>query len=291
MATLQIREGHDTGRVFTLDEEVYLGRCPEGIDPRRFLPLPDGEVSRRHARISRTQTGYQIEDLGSTNGTQVGNEALPPKQPRPLKDGDEIRISSTLLVFREYESSAMIDTGRPPLGAPAGGGVFSRHPRPGRSHLRLNDKGLGEMSVMLDASQSILQKFEADKREDVTLVKALRRLQAMTQVSIALGAVDDREQLMQKIMDNIFDIFPGAEGAFVLLKDRETEELVPVAQMDRSSGAAGGEDIALSRTIIDQVVANRQAILSVDVQGDQRLRHRSRYAISRCRASCVRLCW
>lgn len=272
MATLQIREGHDTGRVFALDEEVYLGRCPEGIDARFFLPLPDGEVSRRHARISRTGKGYQIEDLGSTNGTRLGDKPLPPKQPRPLKDGDEIRISSTLLVYREHESSAIIDTGGIRTTARAGRGVFGRHPTPDRSNLRLNDKALGEMSVILDASQSILKKLDVDKREDPTLAKALRRLQAMTQVSVALGAVDDREQLMQKVMDYIFDIFPGAEGAFVLLMDQEKGELVPVAHGSRFPDKSDSNEVAISRTIVDQVVTNRQAILSIDAQGDRRFK-------------------
>jgi len=268
--TLQIREGHDTGRVFRLDEEVYLGCCPEGIDARVFLPLPDGEVSRRHARIFRKGNGYQIEDLGSTNGTRISDETLTPNQPRELKDGDEITISSTLLVYRDKETSVIMNTGGTATTAHAGQSVFSRHPAPDNAALRMNDKSLGEMSVMLDASQSILQKLDLDKREDPSLANVLRRLQAMTQISVALGAVDSREQLMLTVMDYIFDIFPKAESAFVLLKDRDLDELVPVAHRSRSTDKHDSEDVAISRTVVNQVITNKQAILSVDAQGDKR---------------------
>lgn len=270
MATLQIREGHDAGRVFKLSGEVYLGRSPEGVDPRIFLPLPDGQVSRRHAHIRKENKGYVIEDLGSTNGTLVNGEPLPARQPRALRDGDEIRISLTMLVYRvQRDESSMIGQGLTTTGRPHGG-VFSRHPEQGRTGLRLDDAPPAHMSVMLDASKSVMARLSLDQRADESLAEALRRLQALAQVSVALGAVDDRELLMQKMLDYIFDIFPGAERAFVLLRSRDSDQLMPIAQKARSGIDDEEPEIAISSTIVEQVVSHKQAILSVDALGDER---------------------
>jgi len=55
-------------------------------------------VSRRHARIVCTGPEAVLEDLGSKNGTFVREERL--TAPRPLADGDLIRLGRLLLEFR-----------------------------------------------------------------------------------------------------------------------------------------------------------------------------------------------
>ena len=57
-------------------------------------------MSRRHARVRRTQTGYEIIDLSSTNGTWVDDKRLVPNRPCPLKSGSMLRLGRIrLLVF------------------------------------------------------------------------------------------------------------------------------------------------------------------------------------------------
>jgi DNA-binding SARP family transcriptional activator len=63
------------------------------------LTLHDPRVSRRHAIIRPLADGYAIEDLGSTNGSQVNGELLSPHQLRPLTDGDRIDIGATTWSF------------------------------------------------------------------------------------------------------------------------------------------------------------------------------------------------
>ncbi len=269
MATLQIREGHDAGRIFRLKDETFLGRCPEGLEPGHFLPLPDPQVSRRHAVIRRSEQGYSIEDLGSTNGTSVGDELLNSATPRALEDGDEIRVCSTLLVFR------LSDAATSSLGRHSSVGAFARSGIAPAASLQVDEAGQHELSVILDASQSAFARLSGAKpRGSKAMAGALRRLQAMAQVSVALGAISDREKLMQKMMEYIFDIFPSAERAFVLLRAREGEELVPVAAKARDGVGEKIAAVAISRTIIDQVVARKQAILSIDTLGDERFSQR-----------------
>lgn len=54
-----------------LGDEGVIGRTPQ-CD----VSLDDPAVSRRHARLVRTETGLLIGDLGSTNGTYVNGRRV-----------------------------------------------------------------------------------------------------------------------------------------------------------------------------------------------------------------------
>jgi DNA-binding winged helix-turn-helix (wHTH) protein len=56
-------------------------------------------VSRHHARIVVDHEGATLEDLGSKNGTQLWGE--PVTGPTRLRDGDEIAVGPSILVFHE----------------------------------------------------------------------------------------------------------------------------------------------------------------------------------------------
>ncbi|MCS7251407.1 MAG: FHA domain-containing protein [Anaerolineae bacterium] len=83
--------------VIRSDQEIMVGRLDvgRGIFPQVDL-TPDGGleggVSRRHARIFFQNNQFYIEDLGSTNGTYLNGTRLDPYSPRPLGDGDELRM-------------------------------------------------------------------------------------------------------------------------------------------------------------------------------------------------------
>lgn len=47
------------------------------------------------------------------------------------------------------------------------------------------------------------------------------RLPRMTQIGIALGALTILDEFPGRIMELIFDIFPTAQRAFVMLRDRD----------------------------------------------------------------------
>jgi pSer/pThr/pTyr-binding forkhead associated (FHA) protein len=74
--------------------EVRIGRRPD-----LELPLPYPALSGLHARLVRVDDRWQIEDLGSTNGTRVDGERLVPRQPRPIAAGAQIVLGQITLVF------------------------------------------------------------------------------------------------------------------------------------------------------------------------------------------------
>jgi pSer/pThr/pTyr-binding forkhead associated (FHA) protein len=77
-------------------EKTILGRYSPGeVTPSVDLTPYNANllgVSRKHATISRTETGYLLEDLDSTNGTWLNENKLPATTPTPVQSGDLIRL-------------------------------------------------------------------------------------------------------------------------------------------------------------------------------------------------------
>ena len=71
-----------------------------GRDPGAPIFLDDPSVSRRHARILVTEEGATLEDLGSKNGSFVGDARI--EAPVPLEDGARVRIGTVALTFRMF---------------------------------------------------------------------------------------------------------------------------------------------------------------------------------------------
>jgi hypothetical protein len=87
VAMLMVRQGSSPRRQWTLQGAALLiGR---GDDCH--VIINDRQASRHHARITQTEDGYVLEDLGSKNGTFLNGQIL--TVPTVLKDGDEIGIA------------------------------------------------------------------------------------------------------------------------------------------------------------------------------------------------------
>lgn len=82
----------DRDRIQVLDGENVFGRGDADV-----VELPSTTVSRRHARIIFDEQAW-IEDLGSKNGTFVGDSQVTSRM--RLQDGDRVRLGSFLLIFR-----------------------------------------------------------------------------------------------------------------------------------------------------------------------------------------------
>ncbi|MGH2352374.1 MAG: FHA domain-containing protein [Chloroflexota bacterium] len=83
------------GRAVPLAGEVLIGRRP----PADVL-LRDDAVSGRHARITRHDGAWRIEDVGSTNGTYVNGRRLDRQDgPAPLRPGDVVTTGNAVWRF------------------------------------------------------------------------------------------------------------------------------------------------------------------------------------------------
>ena len=91
---LLVIDGPSAGRSLPLGPApVLLGRGEECT-----VALDDEYASTRHARLSRTDRGWVLEDLQSTNGTFVGEEQV--TSAVLLGAGDRFRVGKTTLELR-----------------------------------------------------------------------------------------------------------------------------------------------------------------------------------------------
>jgi len=97
VAQLTVLEGCARGARFKVSESATLGRSPDAS-----IMLEDPEISRIHARISRTDIGtFLLEDLGSRNGSFVNGTRV---NRRALAFGDKIRLGpQTVLELNGFD--------------------------------------------------------------------------------------------------------------------------------------------------------------------------------------------
>jgi len=95
-AVLELIDSGDVSPVLAIEKEtVQIGRLADND-----VVLPDPNVSRVHARISRRGDSYFITDLKSTNGTFLNEERIMDVR---LSDEDVIRLGGTRFIFRRSE--------------------------------------------------------------------------------------------------------------------------------------------------------------------------------------------
>lgn len=80
--------------VVAADDAIVIGRRP-GV----AIQLPFAGVSGEHARIVREERGWLIEDLGSANGTCIGERRVRARMPTAIAAGDAIRIGGVEIRF------------------------------------------------------------------------------------------------------------------------------------------------------------------------------------------------
>jgi DNA-binding winged helix-turn-helix (wHTH) protein len=90
----------------TLEEGEHL----VGRDPDAEIFLNQAGVSRRHARVVIAAGRATIDDLGSKNGTFVGDQRV--NGPTSLGDGDVIGIGSVKLTLRIFQTPSSTRTER-----------------------------------------------------------------------------------------------------------------------------------------------------------------------------------
>jgi pSer/pThr/pTyr-binding forkhead associated (FHA) protein/uncharacterized RDD family membrane protein YckC len=88
---LLVQESGGVREFELVDNEVQIGRELDNV-----LRLADPSISRHHAVVRRTTTGYEIEDLGSSNGVLLNGAKV---QISALKDGDRVTLGQVQVSF------------------------------------------------------------------------------------------------------------------------------------------------------------------------------------------------
>lgn len=95
-ACLVVIVGTKMGQQIHLDRTLTFGR-----DPACGVHLDSDMISRRHAKVEAFNGVYQLDDLGSTNGSFVNDIKVTTTR---LKDGDRVGLGKVLMKFLDSDN-------------------------------------------------------------------------------------------------------------------------------------------------------------------------------------------
>ena len=219
------------------DEEMLLGR-----DQFCDIVLRSHTVSRHHARIVRTDEGYCIEDLSSLNGTYVNGRRIEGRM--AIKDQDRIHIYEVVTVFHVGSPSSVTETAEQ---AP------SRRASNGSRCSPSRRRAPAAARAVLSPAAAVAE--PADNNPQA-------RFRAALKISLDLEGGRDLDQMLPKILDSLFEIFPQASRGYILLAEGADGHLVPRAIKHRQSESGHSMTFGpISRKTALHVMSTAEALL------------------------------
>ena len=149
--------GPAEGEEFSLEgDELVIGRSSENP-----VSIADTSVSRKHALVRRTESGWALSDLGSGNGTLLNDEPLADET--ELSEGDVITLGDTQLRYatgaadtlEREPAEALVPARRPPVRTSRAGGAIERSSARGRP-VRQRGRAIEEAKAARQGRRSVL---------------------------------------------------------------------------------------------------------------------------------------
>jgi phosphoserine phosphatase RsbU/P len=229
-------------------------RVTIGRSARNDLCIPDPFASRVHAEVRNEGDEYFLQDLGSANGTLYNGSVV--ETPITLTRGGRIQIGETEIVFNDSPF---------PLSS-------------GATMITDNSSSIPEVTIALSsADRTTSGLFEAiegartqgeESAEHRVAAKQSDLLALISKVGVALLASVTLNETLEQIVALTFEAVP-ADRCMIMMRDEKSPELkVAVARLRDRVGEVG--EIRISRSVIDEVVANGKSVLTSDAQADPR---------------------
>lgn len=234
---LTVLQGPDKGRRFELpdDEPQLLGRSSEAV------PISDPTMSRRHSELTPDDGLWYLNDLDSSNGTYLNGVRLTAR--RPLEPGDQFRIGNTLILF----------------GTEASGTRQYKWRIAGKDELQI------QVEHVASSNDESMIMAVPDPSEE-----AVMQLTVIYELTELIGSIVDRGELLQCVMDLIFEHFHADRG-FISLKRTTDDAIDPVVERQRIVKDSSEQTKApISRTIVNHVIKHGEGVLSSNAMTDER---------------------
>jgi len=263
-------------------EEVKIGR-----NAQNDVVIPDLSASSFHARLRRKGTGWELEDLNSTNGTTLNGQ---PIHVTPLGPGDEIRIGRVQITFENIDNLERLEE---PSDSKRSSGIQQS----------LMQSLVGGSSPFLDAISSRrnvpmldIGGAEVDRQSDIAVAEvegpprplqtlalgddeegtvrlaqqqasptetlAEKKLRLIQQVSERLTRIFEPEALLAEILAIVVKQTQADRGLLCLLDDNRNP--VPIA----AHGMRDEDSVRISRTVLSRVLNGRQGVLIKQKTGE-----------------------
>ncbi len=251
MAFLTANNGPDAGRRYDLKSSP----CVLGRHPDCQIVIDVGAVSRQHAQIISEGSDHYIEDLKSRNKTFLNDREVPGRV--RLHDGDVLRVCDVAFTFRHEQP--LVSTPPVSKGDPSNRTVA----------------GIGMGTVLIEdeiqeGSSTIMSKLDisSDSSGGVQFTaSAEAKLAALLEITKALGKALALDEVLPQVLNSLFKIFVQADRGFIVMRS-EDGKLVPLWTKMRREDS--DDTIRISRTIVNQVMQSKEAILSADAATDSR---------------------
>ena len=246
--TLLIIQGHQKGTEITLTEGVHhLGRSAQC----EIILANDRHTSRKHAAIHVNGDRCKVVDLQSGNGTWINGQKV---AEHGLQRDDTLAIGETHFryAYRDPNIDATARTAaseKPPVWDSAFTMAWDTN------NLFKQDTRSGPIETELNKASS------ADKR-------ALKDLEAIYLMSRKINALMDPEALLKEVVEIIWGAMKGLETCSIFERTDDDDIRCIAFRNDDGSRQAG----VYSRTIVDQVIKDKQSILVRDAMEDDRFK-------------------
>jgi two-component system NtrC family sensor kinase len=242
--SLFVIQGRDQGTRYELREpRITLGRVPTND-----IQLHDTEVSREHAQLDWQDDTYWFRDLDSSNGSYINRQ---PVREHRLSSGDQIQLGRTLLLY---------------TGAPQEQQDLSGEVSIVASRADVDDGSRILHAMRQEEGSEFLQL--PDDESSPWLARARSNLQIMYRTALAVSHTLDIDQLLNRIMEMIFE-WVDADRGCIMLKDEYTGKLTPKVRRHRR-GVQTEDRITISQTILDYVVEKNEGVLTSNARDDER---------------------
>ncbi len=234
--------GNDGARFDLRGVNTVIGRHPE-CD----VVVDAGAVSRYHAKIVNRDGGWFLEDLQSRNGTFLNGTQI--TGPTKLTEADQIKICDVEFAFYGGQRPDFLG---PDSDSSSGFGFIVSDDDEGAATHQLSS-----VEVRTDPTGSVRITASAETK-----------LAALLQINQDLGRALKLDEVLPRVLESLFKVFPQADRGFIVMADADGR-LLPRWMKNRKPGSEG-ETVRISRTIIRQVMESRRAILSMDAASDER---------------------
>ena len=198
--------------------------------------------------------GFVVVDLESRNKTILNETELKGGVEHPLRDSDKITICDIQFVYDDDHVPKTINVA-------SSGNVIEITDSPAGSS--------GDFRT-LEASRSSAM---------ASAVRPEVKLKAIIEITRSLSKELRIDEVAPRIIDSLMEVFPGAERLFLMLQDPVTKRLVRKAfkhrpQKRTSFNRSLPDDevpTSISRSIVDFVLGQKKAVLSMDAGEDKNL--------------------
>ena len=201
-----------------------------GRSPENDIQVNDGTVSRKHLRILRKDGKYFVQDLGSKNGTFVDGKHISAGVECEVREGVPIVIGMSVICIGEGCSEDVLSL-------------------------------LGSMEI----SGGIKRKKKAIVQKRPMTAK--KNMELIYRVSSVLMQSSDLSEILEKILESIFDLLKRIDRGLVLLVDQETGEIYEA--VSRARGKKGEGRLRYDVSVVERVIEENKGMIISDIDAEE----------------------